>query len=293
MLPDLKRETNTAWLVLAGTVLVVGLAVWWIWDDSAPIADQLSQARAAHDKIAGKSKEDMRRRIEQQRQANKELSDTIDKLKHDSGFSVLPAFSIPKDQHQPGYLFEHRLVEVRQALHEKAAPRSILYDETIGFGSDDKVPDDKDAPYLLTMLQLTEKAMDIAIETPSPLESMSITHSKSVETGPVSRPVLLREYPLELKVRGSLKDILWILHRFSEVSSSVAAGGGSHDYPLILQRLTIVSDNAHSRDDIAQLDATFDIAGMQFLSAEERERDPTRPLGTPSRGGAVIYEARP
>jgi hypothetical protein len=294
MLLDLKRETTTAWLVLAGTVLVAAIALWWVWAGAGPIADQLDQARAAHDRVAGRSKEEMRKRIELQRQANQELRKTIEKLKTDTGFELASRFAIPKDERQPGYLFKRRFVEIRQELREKAAPRSIRYDENIGFGTDDKVPDDKDAAYLMTMLQLTEKAVSIAIGTPSPLESLAISHGPAVDTGPVSRPVLLREYPLELTVRGSLKDILWILHRFSEVEGA-GASGKSRDYPLILRGLSIVSENATPRDDIAQLDAVFQIAGMQFLSPEERDRDPTRPRGaaSASHGASPVFEARP
>ncbi len=231
MLPDLSIEQRNSWLVLGGATVVVLGVLWYVWDGSGPLGDQVEAAHIAREKISGSSKQDMHQRVEQQRQANDELRRTIEKLKGESGFEVFAKFAILPSGDQPGYQFKRRFIEVRQALREKAAPRSILYDENIGFGSDDKVPDDIQAPYLMAMLQLTEKAITIAINTPSPLYSMSITHGPAVETGPENRPVLLREYPLELKVHGTLKDILWILHRISEVEVPGAEAAGARAVP--------------------------------------------------------------
>jgi hypothetical protein len=300
MLPDLSIEQRNSWLVLGGAAVVVLGVLWYVWDGSAPLAEQVEQRRLDIVKSSGSAKQDMRQHVEQQRQANDELRRTIENLKGKSGFEVLERFTIPKSEPQPGYYFKRRFIEVRQALREKAKLRSITYDENIGFGSDDKVPDDAQAPYLMAMLQLTEKAITIAITTPGQLESMSIAHGPAIETGPENRPVLLREYPLELKVHGTLKDILWILHRLSEVDGAGASAdarpapalgagaagpaaapagkpappagaGAAHDYPLILRGLTIQSENVKPTDSISQLDATFRIAGMQFLAPEERD----------------------
>jgi hypothetical protein len=304
MLPDLSIEQRNGWLVLGGATVVLLGVLWYVWDGSGPLSDEVEKRRLERDKTSGSAKQDMRQLVEKQHQANEELRRTIEALKGESGFEVLARFAIPKTEPQPGYLFKRRFIEIRQALREKAAPRSIRYDENIGFGADDKVPDDAQAPYLMAMLQLTEKAVTIAINTPSPLESMSITHAPAVDAGPDNRPVLLREYPLELKVHGTLKDILWILHRISQVDGAgadipaagkapagaagsavpapaapapdspgtpAADAGGAHDYPLILRGLVIQSENVKPSDQLTQLDATFRIAGMQFLTPEERE----------------------
>jgi hypothetical protein len=281
MVPDLSLETRNAWLVFAGTTVVVLGVLWYIWDGTDPLSDQVAHAQSERDKLAGASKQDMHQRVEQQAQANRELERTIEKLKGESGFEVSKRFTIPATENQPGYLFKRRFVEVRQELREKAAPRSIRYDENIGFGTDEKVPDDSQAPYLMAMLQLTAKAITIAIGTPEPLESMSITHGPAIDTGPENRPTLLREYPLELKVHGNLRDILWILHSISQVDTRTSSGDQNHDYPLILRGLVIQSENAKQKDDINEIDATFRIAGMQFLSMQEREHLPGMP-GRPS-----------
>jgi hypothetical protein len=143
----------------------------------------------------------------------------------------------------------------------------------------------------MTMLQLTEKAVGIVLAANEPpLESFAITHERAVETGPAGRPVLLREYPLTLKVRGSLKDILWILHRLSQFEAD------GKDYPLILRGLVIQSENAKPKDNIQHLDAVFQLAGMQFLTPEERARDPHLPgqRALPGKDGRIpIHTAMP
>jgi hypothetical protein len=308
MLPDVHRETMTGWAVLAGTVLVVGLTVWLLWDGGTS-AEQVAQARAAGGEQNGK--EEMRTRVERQREANQALRATIERLKKDCEFDIEERYRIPDSEKQPGYLFKKRFVEVRQALREKAEPKRIVYDENIGFGSDAQVPDDREAPYLMTMLQLTEKLVALAIAAPEPLESFTVSHGPAVDTGPESRPVLLREYPLELKVRGTLKDILWILHRISQVDPT-GPDGRKRDYPLILRGLSIQGDDlAHKdptgksgvrfRDDIAQHEAVFQLAGMQFVSEKERASDPQYLRSHPANAGvsaggssaSSAFEARP
>lgn len=309
MLPDVQREVMTGWASLAGTVLVVGLTVWMVWDYGVS-AERVEQARVASGELSGK--EELRTRVERQREANQALRATIEKLKKDCEFDLEERFRIPESEKQPGYLFKRRFVEVRQALREKAEPKRIAYEENIGFGTDAQVPDDREAPYLMTMLQLTEKLVAIAIAAPEPLESLSVTHGPAVDTGPESRPVLLREYPLELTVRGTLKDILWILHRISQVDP-IGPDGRKRDYPLILRGLSIQGDDlthkdptgkagVRFKDDIAQHEAVFRLAGMQFISEKERASDPqylrTHPANavsgtTGGSSGATTFEARP
>jgi hypothetical protein len=278
-------------------VAFVALLALWFVSDGGALAEQ---ADAEQQKVTVGKGEDMRAHVQQQVAANQKLRETIEQLKLDTRFELADYYKIPTSESQPGYLFKRKFVEVRERLRNKAAARRIVYDDNIGFGADPKVPDDREAPYLMTMLQITEKLVGIALDTPAPLETFSVMQLAAVDTGPVSRPILVREYPLTLKVRGGLKDILWILHRISEVSHT---DGNKTDYPLILRGFFIKSENATPKDDISQLDAEFQLAAMRFISEEERAKDPLAfqgmssgsygGAGGGSSGGKATFYARP
>jgi hypothetical protein len=291
-MPDVKKEEQNGWLVLAAATVVVLIALWFI-SDGGELAERATQAQKG---IPAGEHEDMATHVERQVEANQALRTTIEQLKGETDFVLADEFVIPKDERQPGYFFKRKFVEVRERLRNKAEAKRIVYDQNIGFGADPAVPPDDQAPYLMTMLQLTEKIVGIAFDTPIPLESLKVSHGPAVDTGPESRPALLREFPLKLEVRGGLKDILWILHRISEVAPT-KDGGKRNDYPLILRGFAIHSENATPKDDISQLDAVFDLAAMRFISEEERLKDPlaVQPVGggTTSSGGRQVYRARP
>jgi len=297
MMPEVKKEEQTGWLVLAGTAVVVLIVLWFI-SDGGELADRAEQAHAG---LAVGGREDMATHVERQIDANHTLRTTIEQLKADTDFILADEFVIKADERQPGYFFKRKFVEVRERLRDKAEAKRIVYDQNIGFGADPAVPDDRQAPYLLTMLQVTEKIVGIAFETPIPLETLSVSHGPAIDTGPESRPALLREYPLKLEVRGGLKDILWILHRISEVTPD--ASGKRSDYPLILRGFLIKSENTKPKDDISQLDAVFDLAAMRFIPEDERAKDPlaVQPIssgghgsgGDRSSGGKTVFHARP
>lgn len=293
MMPDVKKEEQTGWLVLAGSA-VVALIALWIVSDGGELAEQ---AALAHDKLALGGRESMAVHVERQVEANQELRTTIEQLKGQTDFILAEEFVIRPEERQPGYFFKRKFVEVRERLRNKAEARRIAYDQNIGFGADPAVPPDDQAPYLLTMLQLTEKIVGIAFDTEIPLESLAVSHGPAVDTGPVDRPVLLREYPLKLEVRGGLKDILGILHRISQTTPS--KDGKRSDYPLILRGFRITSENATPKDDISQLEAVFDLAAMRFITEEERAKDPLafQPVGgsraSGSGGGKGVFLARP
>jgi hypothetical protein len=294
MMPDVKKDEKKGWLVLMGAI-VVCLTTFFMFSDGGALE---TQAESAQSKLSTGGREDMAKHVQRQMEANQKLRETIEQLKIDTRFELAEYYQIPPNTPQPGFLFKKKFIEVRERLRNKAAARRIVYDENIGFGSDPKVPDDREAPYLMTMLQVTEKLVSIAIETPAPLETFSVVQLTAIDTGPVSRPVLVREYPLTLKVRGGLKDILWMLHRISEVSQT--SSGVKTDYPLILTGFSIKSENATPKDDISQLDAEFQIAAMRFISEEERAKDPLAFQGvgggsrtTSSSGGKGVYYARP
>lgn len=293
MMPDVKKEEQTGWLVLAGSAVVTLIALWII-SDGGELAEQAEQAQAG---LAVGGREDMAVHVERQVQANEQLRKTIEQLKGETDFVLADEFVIRAEERQPGYFFKRKFVEVRERLRDKAEARRIAYDQNIGFGADPAVPPDEQAPYLLTMLQLTEKIVGIAFDTERPLESLSVTHGPAIDTGPETRPVLVREYPLKLEVRGGLKDILGILHRISQIDPP-GKDGKRHDYPLILRGFSITSDNATPKDNISQLDAVFDLAAMRFISEEERAKDPLafQPVGGGARsasGGRPVFHARP
>jgi hypothetical protein len=296
MMPDVKKEEQTGWLVLAGAVAVVLIALWFI-SDGGELADRAEKSQAG---LAVGGREDMATHVDRQVEANHTLRATIEQLKGETDFVLAPEFAIKADERQPGYFFKRKFVEVRERLRDKAEAKKIVYDQNIGFGADPAVPDDSQAPYLMTMLQVTEKIVGIAFDTPIPLETLTVSHGGSIDTGPESRPALLREYPLKLEVRGGLKDILWILHRISEVTPDPS--GKRTDYPLILRGFSIKSENAKPKDDISQLDAVFDLAAMHFFSEEERAKDPLavqpitsgpRESGSSGSGGKGVFHARP
>jgi Tfp pilus assembly protein PilP len=292
MMPDVSKETKQGWLFLAGTVAVCVIAFFIISDGGALI----EQAQALQEKIKAGGDDDMRQHVQRQVEANQNLRKTIEQIKNDTKFEVAKYFQIPDKEPQPGYLFKRKFIEVREKLRNKAAARRVEYDQNLGFGEDPKVPDDRDAPYLLAMLQITEKVVTIALDTEAPLETFAVKQHPAVDTGPESRPILLREYPITLTVRGGLKDILSILHRISLVAKTEA--GAASDYPLILRGLAIESKNATPRDDISQLDAVFELAAMRYMSEEERAKDPLAfqfSSGTASSSGGrgQVFYARP
>ena len=230
MMPDVKKEEQTGWLVLAGTAVVALIALWIISDGGA-LAEQAEEAQAG---LSVGGSEDMAVHVERQVQANDDMRKTIEQLKSQTDFILAEEFVIRADERQPGYFFKRKFVEVRERLRNKAEARRIAYDQNIGFGADPAVPPDDQAPYLLTMLQLTEKIVGIAFDSERPLESLNVSHGPAVDTGPETRPVLVREYPLRLEIRGSLKDILGILHRISRVDQPTK-DVKLQDYPLLLR----------------------------------------------------------
>jgi hypothetical protein len=260
--PDLRKPLLIGWGILAGVVVVCLAVLWWLGDEGE-LPNQLTAAETDLQKLAGKV--DLAQRISEQEKANATLVQTIERLKAETGLVVTAPFLVPPGHPQPGQYFNEQIAAVQDFCRPKAQGRSIAYQERLGFENTAKVPRDEDAPYLLTMLQLTRKAADVILSTPTPVESFRITQplKQPMTTGPAGRPPLLREYPLRLEVRGKLTDLLWILHH-------LANREGPGDYPLIVRKWTIDSKNLSPTEKIQQLDAVYEIAAMQFLSPAER-----------------------
>jgi hypothetical protein len=279
MSPDVSSAARGGLVALLAALIAAGGLAYWSWSDTPEVDARLEAARTAAGKISGK--EPLRARVERQRAANAELKVNIAQLKSEAGFHRDERFTVPPGEREPGKFFLNRFVEVRQDLREKAVRRRIESDERLGFPPDDRVPPDSEAQQLLDMLQLTEKALGVVLLAQDPVEWFDISHGRPYETGPVARPALLAEYPLTLKVRGSLTTVLWILHQFGTRAE--------RDYPLILRGLTIRSDNSKPKDDVQQLEATFELAGMAFLADAGRDA-----VAAPAaREHSAVMRARP
>ena len=261
--PDLSKPLLTAWAAFGGILLLCGGVIWWLADDG-DLPTQVTSAEEEVHKLSGPV--DLAKRITAQEQANQTLVTTIERLKTDTGLTVTAPFLVPANHPQPGQYFNEQLAAVQDFCRPKAQARSIAYQERLGFENTAKVPRDEDAAYLLTMLQLTRKAADIVLSTPTPVQSFKISQplKQAVLTGPAGRPPLLKELPLRLDVRGSLADLLWILHHLAQREEQ-------GDYPLIVRSWRIDSKNINPDDGIQQLDAVFDVAAMQFLTKDERD----------------------
>lgn len=287
MKPDISRPARKGLLALIGAFLVGGglLAAIWYFADVDGAAQRAEQAAKASPQ---KGREDLRRRIAAQTAANQGLRGTISELKQWAGYRVAPEFVVPAGHPQPGQFFNERFLAVRDGLRQKARDRSIDFVEDLGFPRREDVPPDAEAPFLLRMLQLTEKAVGIALDARDRVEWFQITHAgAAVTTGPANRPPLLREYPLTLSVRGPLIAILDILHRLSQVDA------GGKDFPLILRRLTITSENTKARDEVRQLVATFELAAMEFVPDSERGDKGDRPASSSTASAVRAGFARP
>jgi len=275
--PDLSKPLRIAWAAFAGVALICLVVLWWL-SDVGDLPQQVASAEAEMHSLAGAV--DMQKRIEEQRAANETLTLTIERLKGATGLIVSAPFLVPAGTPQPGQYFNEQLAVVQDFCRPKAYGRGITYQEKLGFDKKAQVPRDEEAPYLLTMLQLTRKSADIILSTPSPVQSFTIIQpsKQAVLTGPAGRPPLLREYPLRLEVRGSLTDLMWILHRLAQRE-------GDTDYPLIVRSWRIDSKNSNPDDAIQQLDAVYEVAAMQFLTPDERTNAAKKATASPGGRG--------
>jgi hypothetical protein len=277
MQPDLKRERRAGWASLAGALVLCGVALGWYSADESLDA-QLQSRKADHDRRTGP--EPMAEHVAKQEKANQALVANIEELKKGVGFTVTPHFTLKKTDvdagTQPGTVFNNRFAEVYDEIANKAHDRGIKYEEFLGFAAEKDTPPGAQVPMLLTMLQLTRRATLIAFATPTPIHEFTIKHDQQPRlTGPKDRPPLQREYGLTMQVKGSLRDVLWILFRLSIADK---APGDQKDwdvgkYPLVLQNLQIDSQNVAEVDPakiIQQVTATFQIAAIEFLPDDQR-----------------------
>jgi hypothetical protein len=284
---DISKQVLQGWLVLGAAVIcsLIGLSV--VWDGGASAA----QVQAEKDALNG-GPEDLAEQVQLARAANARLAETIASLKQGVGFNTEEAYQIASDpefQRQPEYFFVTKRNAILARLLKRARERGGEYEEYGGFGlgqhrpPPETLPAPEEAIDLLRMLQITEKAVSICLETPTPLEKLLVVpHGKvkPIDVAAPGRAPLLQEYRLTLNLRGSLHDLLWIVHRLSP--GREAAGD---EYPLILKDLKITSDNRSPVEDVQQLDCEITVAGMRFLSDEERQA--RAPVGVTVRGAST------
>jgi hypothetical protein len=277
---DLSRERSQAWLICVAA-LVLALGVLWLIYDPKTLAAAAQKPRTATTKGTP-----LHERIKEQRAATERLRDALEQLKAREGFQLSKDFQVlagsgdPRES-EPIFRFKTRLTDVSQRVIDAATPRSVQWTEFLGFPNKAKVDEEKVVPRLLASLQLTDKAASVALTTKDPIEALSFQQARPEITGSQGRPPLIEEYPLTMTVRGPLKAILEILHRVTRIEDPNRRTPDIPDFPLIVRSLHIDGENPTSKSDITQLIATFELAGMRFLTPEERGEQPRAPRPTP------------
>jgi hypothetical protein len=274
MRPDVSREMTRGWAVLA-VAAALSLVVGWFAFDDGGLAEQVETETGKLPKGATKLTD----QVSHSRKANGNLAATIAELKKQVGFTLEKAFEVKDDPmftQQPGYYFLTKRNSICARLRKRAQEKGIgEFEEYAGFGRgvhqppDDTPPKDEQAPDLLRTLQVTDKLVSTCLETPTPLQKLVVLPHGAVKPEPVAppgRPPLFKEYRVTVDVRGSLTDILWILHRLSPGRDAAA-----DEYPLILKSISITSLNISPIQFIPQLDLHLSVAGMSFLSDAERD----------------------
>jgi hypothetical protein len=321
MRPNLDKEKKQAWVGFAVVLFLGGLGAWWIWDGGL-VAQERSEAEAAYLNRIGKTR--MIDQVEKSEAAIRDLESSIQELKKTTGIDLVPPFVVPESVRDEGYYFRVVFDTVRDDLQVKAGGIELGQLGFVQLG--DAPPPDADAQYWLSMLQLVSKTLYLCVEAPGgPLQEISISGvelNKRIQTGPTSRPPLLQEYPFTLRVKGSLESISWLLLQLSADRNTPGNQDGAllswlgsvgdkvrqvpgfqgvarNDVdepvgPLIVRGYEITSANRSEVDQITQLDATFQLAGMKYLTYEERGEKP-RIRSAPVQGNrsATPRAARP
>ncbi len=294
MRPDVSEDMKVGWISIA-LVAVVSLIILLYFSDSGKSATKLAKEKRTYESNKGDSDFLLIDQIQEQTRENLNLLANITDLKNAVGIKPIRPFALPPNAKIQKNYYHRQVYDIaREYLNRRARNMRINeYDDAMGFKFPDGelVPEER-APEELIRLQLTVRAMLLALSTPDRLQEITIKHHPIVETGPVKRPPLLREYPFTIRVRGSLKDILWLLHQYSadevqettlkdwnklvthfqrELGRNIKATSARDHFPLILIGMKIDSENSEPLDSVEQLEAEFELAGMEFLSDEERD----------------------
>lgn len=285
---DIAKQAQQGWLVLAGAVALCGLLAVLVVPDE-PVSDEPA-TNESHGQLLAEL-------IRTQRAENELLNKNLAELKQGVGFTVKREFEVPEEEmaysRQPGLFFHDRRNETIQKLDNRAHEKGIAeWDKHLGFATSlggvpsGQPPPNEEADDLLLLLQVTKRVVSICLETPTPLVQIKVLpHSllagntaKLVRTvSPVGRPPLFREYPVSLTLKGTLSDILWVVHRLSP-----GVDEAERDFPLVLKAFTLTSDNVDLGKPIPQLSITLTVAGISFLSDKERSAASVAPGHRPA-----------
>ncbi|TVR16076.1 MAG: hypothetical protein EA401_01875 [Planctomycetota bacterium] len=318
MKPDMRTSERKAWIT-AGVTLVVALVAWWIASDGGATTAAHTRAASAYENRIGPRP--LAQQVAQQSQAIADTQEQIDELKAQTGVSRIAPFVKPR-RDSGGYI-AFLIRYLRQELQLRA--QTFTIDERLGFNLlGTRPPPDHEADGWLNMLQMVTKALYLCSEAPGHIDEARIVSltTTPIATGPAGRPALLHEYPFTLEVTGTLESISWLLVQLSSDERTQGNKDGDlRDWlvhirrgvreagypvnepeerssigPLIVRGFNIIGSRLEDHP-ISRLTVTFDLAGMHFLSDEERgeQRQQARP-STP-RGSADqrswTHRARP
>jgi len=300
MRPSIRKELRNSWLIFgaAVTLSVIGLAALHSY---GPDTERLADERAAYETRRGVLP--LSDQVGLQQQANHFLGQRIEELKKQTGLRTVPPFRAPPTEENPGVYLVAAYKQIREALDQIARDRHVAeYDSDMGFLThiaQGRPPPADELEHWNKMLQLITKACYLALN--APLNSIKEVRAdfggqaRVDKTGPAGRPPLLYEYPFELTVRGSLHDVLWLLHELSadrvteeqgrmlawlqrvkrkidqarqqpEDESEFAEAIG----PLIVRGIRVQSENLLPEQNLQEIEVTFDLAGMEFLDNQQR-----------------------
>ncbi|TVR43593.1 MAG: hypothetical protein EA402_09305 [Planctomycetota bacterium] len=324
MKPSLRQSYQRAGIAATSCLLLAAGIIHFGWDrgrlaEEHRLAWQRYEQRIGHYPLSEVVDEFTRAVSHSQGQ--------IDELKGLVGMSPVAPFLKPR-RDSGGYIaFLIRFLH--QELSLKA--QSFEIDPRLGFnllGS--SPPSEEAAEGWLTMLQLVTKALFLCTEASTAVENGGVDEvvvtrltTTPIPTGPRGRPPLLNEYPFTLRITASLSSISWLLQQFS--ADERTPGNKDEDLrdwlrmiergveaarftvvrpsqpatigPLIVRGFHITGSRIEDNR-ISRLVVTIDLAGMEFLSDEqrgERGMSSSGPRRAPAArgGGTTVPMARP
>lgn len=296
--PDVREDQEKAYWVFAGAA-VISLLAWFIVGASSATVDREVGVSEKAVRSAQQTGTVIDQQIELQKQANEYILRQVEALQEQHGLRPVQPFIQAQAARDRDHHLKAVYDEVRERMQSMARSKSLdEFDSSLGFAFPTMPPRDQ-VPYWLTMLQLTTKAGYLSLACPYEITKVNfgrVNLNAEVLTGPAGRPALLREYPFEMEVTGSLKAILWLIHELSadsihsaqqdrfqkilvemneNVERVIPSGvqddsSGNAVSPLIIRGFEIESSNLEPIDQITQMTVKLQLAGMEFLEYNER-----------------------